>query len=144
MSGLKITYKIGNTGKYSETPRLITRILKVAKGSDGLPGDRNPRVQSIASQSVINPDIENYDMVAVLNLGEACFFGSPGAAPEEQRLTLRIKDNGTSRALSFDGAYRGVAIPLPTATVPGQVLYLGFLYNVLDDKWDLLAAVPPY
>ena len=51
---------------------------------------------------------------------------------------IRIKDNGTARALTFGTKYRGIGITLPTTTVASKTMYLGMIYNATDDKWDVL------
>jgi hypothetical protein len=56
---------------------------------------------------------------------------------------LRLKDNGTARALTWtttSGAYRAVGVTLPTTTVLGKTLYIGCLYNAADSFWDVVAA----
>jgi hypothetical protein len=59
---------------------------------------------------------------------------------EGKKLMMRIKDNGVARAISGWGAqYRAVGPALPTTTIAGKTLYLGFIYNLTDAKWDLIA-----
>src|SRR3990167_4929402 len=58
-----------------------------------------------------------------------------------QVLVIRIKDNGTARALTWNAIYRaGTDVALPSTTVLTKTLYLGFKYNAADSKWDLLAV----
>jgi hypothetical protein len=54
----------------------------------------------------------------------------------------RIKDNGTARTISYTTNYRASPeLPFPSTTVVGKTLYLGFIYNAADAKWDLIAAI---
>lgn len=64
---------------------------------------------------------------------------SPGAAQNDGSiLTMRLKDSGSRRNLTWAGKYRSTSgATLPTATQNGT-LYLQFLYNADDDKWDLI------
>lgn len=55
-------------------------------------------------------------------------------------LLLRIKDNGTARAISFNAIYRAVGVTLPTTTVVNKTLYIGAKYNSTDSKWDIIAV----
>ena len=76
-------------------------------------------------------------------LAAGATFGAPTGTPVDgQPLVIRIKDNGTARTLAFNASYRaGTDIALPTTTVLSKTMYLGFLYNSADSKWDLIAKV---
>lgn len=68
-------------------------------------------------------------------------FNNPSGTPlGGQKLIIRIKDNGTARALTYDTQFRAVGVELPATTVKGKTLYMGFIYNSADTKWDLLAV----
>ena len=56
-----------------------------------------------------------------------------------QKLVIRIKDSGTARALTYDTQFRGIVGTLPNTTVISKTLYMGFIYNSNDTKWDLVA-----
>jgi hypothetical protein len=66
-----------------------------------------------------------------------------GTSSEGQALVIRVKDNGTARALTWttgaSGAYRAVGVTLPTTTTAGKVLYVGCKYNSNDLRWDAIA-----
>ena len=53
---------------------------------------------------------------------------------------IRIKDNGTARAISFGTKYRAIGVTLPTTTVVSKTLYIGGVYNADDDKVDVLSV----
>src|SRR6476469_6101160 len=64
-------------------------------------------------------------------------IGAPsGAAVNGNSLVIRIKDNGTARAVAYNAIYRAVGVTLPTTTVVSKTLYLGAKYNSTDNKWD--------
>ena len=79
---------------------------------------------------------------ALTALAVADAFAAPTGTPTDgQHLIIRIKDNGTARALTWNSIYRaGSDVALPSTTVLGKTLYLGFIYNAADSKWDLLAV----
>jgi hypothetical protein len=59
-----------------------------------------------------------------------------------QKLIIRIKDDGTPRAIDWTTSgsqYRAIQSSLPTTTTAAKTLYLGFIYNSQDVKWDLVA-----
>jgi|PlaIllAssembly_1097288.scaffolds.fasta_scaffold684929_2 hypothetical protein len=65
---------------------------------------------------------------------------APSGTPVHgHKLLLRIKDDGTARTLAWNAIFREL-IALPTTTVAGKVLYVGFTYNDTDSKWDVIAV----
>jgi hypothetical protein len=62
-----------------------------------------------------------------------------GTIPDGWGFVLRVKDNGIARSITYTNV-RAVGVTLPTATVPGKTLYLAFIYNAADSKWDCVAA----
>ena len=79
-------------------------------------------------------------------LAAADTFGAPtiaaGSLTNDNNLVIRIKDNGTARALTWNAIFRASSdLALPSTTVLGKTLYVGFKYNTADTKWDLLAVL---
>lgn len=70
-------------------------------------------------------------------------FAAPSGTPVEgNRLLVRIKDNATARALTWNAIYRASSdLALPSTTILSKTLYCGFVYNGTDGKWDLLAVL---
>jgi len=50
-------------------------------------------------------------------------------------LMIRIKDNGTQRAITWDSDYEGA---MPATTTINKVLYAYFMYNSTSWKWNML------
>lgn len=99
------------------------------------------RVNSTASSATPTPNAGTDDMYVLTALAAAATFGAPTGTPTDgQPLVIRIKDNGTARALTWNAIYRAVGTALPTTTVISKTLYLGFKYNAADTKWDCLAV----
>lgn len=98
---------------------------------------------SLTSSATPTPNADITDLYTVTALAEAATFGAPTGAPNQgQKLIIRIKDNGTARALSWNAIYRASSdLALPTTTVLSKTMYLGFIYNSTDSKWDLLAVL---
>ncbi len=98
---------------------------------------------TVASAATIIPTGDTADIYTVTAQAAAGDFAAPSGTPTEgQGLILRIEDDGTARALAFNAIYRaGTDIALPTTTVLGKVMYLGFIYNNTDSKFDLVAKV---
>lgn len=99
------------------------------------------RVTTFTSESTIIPNVETMDVILVTAQAAALTMGAPiGNATNGQTLVIRIKDNGTARALTWNSVYRASSSPvLPTTTTISKTLYVGFMYNEEAVKWDLLA-----
>ena len=99
-----------------------------------------PAIQTVASAATVTPTFSN-DQVNVTALAVAMQLLNPtGTAADGFGLVVRIKDNGTARALTYDTQYRAIGVTLPTTTVLGKTLYLGMVYNAADTKWDVVAV----
>jgi hypothetical protein len=116
---------------------------------DGMPAEAQTltnkritrRVFTEASNATPTPASDSYDVHAITALAAAAAFAAPTGTPTHgQTLLIRIKDNGTARALTWNAIYRSIGLVLPTTTVLSKVVYVGFLYNSTDAKWDLLAV----
>lgn len=72
--------------------------------------------------------------------GSATFAVPSGTPANGNYLTIRILDNGTARALSFNAIYRfSTDVVAPTTTTLSKTMYLTFRYNSAASKWDCLA-----
>jgi hypothetical protein len=102
-----------------------------------------PRVQAVTSAATVTPAPDTNDMVVVTAQAAAVDFANPTPVVnvvQGQKLIIRIKDNGTARAITFGTQYRALGTALPTTTVISKTLYLGLIYNSTDTKWDLVAS----
>ena len=104
-----------------------------------------PRVANVTTTSTITPPGDTVDQYEVLALASGATVAAPSGTPTDgQKLILRIKDNGTAQTLSWTtsaGAYRPVAVVLPTSTVISSVFYAGCIYNQQDNYWDVVSTV---
>jgi hypothetical protein len=96
-------------------------------------------IQAVASASTVTPTFLN-DQVNITALAVACQLLNPTGTAIEKGIVVRIKDNGTARALTYDTQYRAVGVTLPSTTVISKTLYLGMIYNSTDTKWDVVAV----
>lgn len=116
------------------------------RGNVGPAGTLTRRTTTVVSNTAPAPDINTTDMYAMTALAGAAVIGAPtssGAAPVDgAQLIFRIKDSGTARALSWNAIYRaGADVILPTTTVVSKTMYVGFIYNAADAKWDLMSTL---
>jgi hypothetical protein len=103
-----------------------------------------PRIGTVGSGTTITPTADTADQFNVTALAQAATIGNPSGTPVDgQKLTIRLKDNGTVRALTWTtsaGGYRAIGTTLPTTTTANKVIYVGCVYNVQDNFWDVVAV----
>ena len=104
------------------------------------------RVTSAASYTTdtgTSLDVSVCDEFVITAQAGALKFNNPGGTPVEgDYLLIRIKDNATPSALTYDTQFRASSdLALPSTTVTSKTLYMKFRYNATDTKWDLLASL---
>ena len=96
---------------------------------------------STASTATLTIDTDVNDFAVITAQSEALTIGAPSGTPVEgQKLIIRIKDDGSARAITFNAIFRAIGITLPTTTVSSKITYLGLVYNSTDTKWDVIAT----
>lgn len=99
-----------------------------------------PRVQSVTSSATVTP-VNTNDLVKITAQAAGLTLANPtGSWDEGQSLMIRIKDNGTARAITYDTNYRAIGVTLPTTTTANKTTYLGIIYNSTDTKWDVIGV----
>jgi hypothetical protein len=109
----------------------------------GLRGKYIPRTSSTTSTTSVTPTIDTEDVFVVTAQAQSLTINNPtGTIVNGQRFILRIKDNGTPQSLTFGNLYRASTdLPLPSITLAGKTIYLGFIYNSDANRWDLIAKI---
>lgn len=103
-----------------------------------------PRVGSAVSPSPsFTPTSNVDDQFHITALANALnVLADPNAPQNGQSYSLRIRDNGSARALTWatsgPGCFRGVGVDLPSATLAGKTLYVRCQFNSADNCWDVL------
>lgn len=122
----------GNVG-IGKTPVVLLDVAGNIRGTSS----------TTASNATITPTSDTTNQYTVTALAAAATIAVPTGSPiDGQKLTIRIKDNGTARALTWTvsaGGYRIVGTTLPATTVISKVLYVGCIYNSQDSFWDVVA-----
>jgi len=104
----------------------------------------NPREQTVASAATVTPSFDTADIVTITAQAAALVLANPSpvtTVTQGSKLIIRIKDNGTGRAITYGTQYRALGNALPTTTVANKTMYLGLMWNATDTKWDLVACV---
>jgi hypothetical protein len=105
-------------------------------GNLTITGTSRTVAQSVASATTIAPNKQVYSVTA---LAASLVINAPSfTAADGMSMIIRIKDNGTARALSFSSAYTNVSgLDTPTSTVAGKLLTVGAMYNSSTAKWEI-------
>lgn len=101
----------------------------------------DPSSSSIASSATPTPTGSKFrNQLFITALAAAAAFGAPSGTPANgNMLLIRVLDNGTARALTWNAIYDGFYDDLPSTTVKGKTLYVLFVYNSEATKWELVA-----
>ena len=97
-----------------------------------------PRVSSETSSATPTINTDNVDAHSITALATAItsFTTNLSGTPTNfQKLLIRIKDDGTARALSFGASFGNGSATLPTTTVAGKTLLVALIYDSVDSKW---------
>jgi len=99
------------------------------------------KVVSIESSATPEPNADNCSTFCITALEEAAELQTPAGTPTNgQKLIIRIKDDGTPRALTYSAGYRAIGITLPATTTASKETYLGCIYNSASAKWEVVAV----
>lgn len=121
-----------------EFPNKSAGSYTIATSDDFIKPNYSINTQIITSSATVTPTFLN-DIVTITAQATALTLANPTGTPiANTPLFIRIKDNGTARAITFDTQYRSIGVTLPTTTVANKTMYLGMIYNSTDTKWDIL------
>jgi len=98
------------------------------------------RVSTITSSITPTPNGDITDIFTITALAVWATIAAPTWTPTNwQKLIIRIKDNATAQTLAWNAIYRAWDVALPTTTIISKTMYVWFIYNSNDIKWDLVA-----
>lgn len=102
-----------------------------------------PRITTITSHATPTINTDNCDAVTITAQAEAITSMTTnlsGTPTNFQKLIIRIKDNGTARAITWGTSFEAKGVALPTTTVLSKVLTVGFIYDTVTSKWGCVAS----
>jgi hypothetical protein len=100
----------------------------------------DPRVDESSSTATLTVNTTTTDQSNLTAQSQALTINTPIGITAASKLIIRIKDNGTARALTFNASFRPIGTTLPATTVASKMLYLGIIYCSTDDKWDVVSV----
>ena len=104
---------------------------------------RAPRSNTVASSATPTINTDTTDIFTITALATAItsmttnLSGTPTVG---QKLIVRIKDDGTARAITWGASFAARGGALPTSTVVGKTLYIDFVYNSTESTWDCVSS----
>jgi len=99
-----------------------------------------PINNNTTTATTLTPNVDLNDQETVTDLASAMTIAEPtGTVSSGMKLMLRIADDGTGRALTWNGIFRAVGVTLPTTTTANKILYVGCIYSEQGSKWDVVA-----
>jgi hypothetical protein len=102
-----------------------------------------PRITTIVSSATPTINTDNCDCVTITAQAAAITSMTTnlsGTPTNFQKLIIRIKDDGTARAITWGASFEAKGVALPTTTVISKVLTVGFLYDTVTSKWGCVAS----
>lgn len=105
-------------------------------------GDQNLAIPVATSSATGNLtiDVGTVGFAERTGLTATTTIATTGTPTNGQKLMIRLKDNGTSRSLTWNAIFVQGGPSLPTATTAGKWMHLGFVYNSTNSKWMLVAS----
>lgn len=100
--------------------------------------DLVPRVQAVTSAATVTPTNANDEVVITAQAAALTIANPSGTMVQGQALIIRIKDNGTARAITWGANYRAVGVTLPVTTSINKTLYVCMIWNSTDTKFDVV------
>lgn len=103
-----------------------------------------PRTDTVASSATptINTDTTDFFTITALAAAITSFTTNLSGTPTSgQKLIIRIKDDGTARAITWGASFASRGATLPTTTVLGKYHYVGLIWNSTASTWDCIAAI---
>ena len=105
---------------------------------------RAPRVSTEASSATPTINVDSYDAHSITALAAditSMTTNLSGTPANMQRLIIRIKDDGTARAITWGASFEAKGVALPATTTISKVLTVGFIYDTVTSKWGCVAGL---
>lgn len=109
------------------------------EGNVVVQGTSNVLATTTASGDGDNKILAASQAHSVTALAAASQIGLPTYSPTDRMSgSIRIKDNGTARALTWSADWVAIGVTLPTTTVINKYLYISYEYCLADSKFHVL------
>jgi hypothetical protein len=120
-----------------------TKYLSSLRTKQAINANKN-RVTTITSAAEPTINTDNCDAVTITALDEAITSMTTnltGTPVNFQKLIVRIKDDGTNRAIEWGEKFVAKGVALPTTTTASKLLTVGFIYDTVAATFGCVASV---
>jgi hypothetical protein len=94
-----------------------------------------------AASGDITPALDTSNVTVRTALAAAVTINNPtGTKIEGKEHVLRLRDNGTLRAITWDSEYRSMSVALPATTTANKTVWLFFRANAAETTMDLVSV----
>jgi len=117
----------------------LTQVLGSGETAENL--RMKQRSSTVASTATLVMDIDAYNIYSVTEQAEALTIDAPDGTPNPDDIfILKIKDNGTSRAITWDAIFVNVSgLATLTATVANKQHVVGLIYDATAGVWQIVS-----
>jgi len=133
------------SGSQTLTNKTLTSPTLTTPTIDTIASTRvNPRTNTTASSATpaINTDTTDIFTITAQAVAITSMTSSLSGTPVNgQKLIIRIKDDGTARAITWGASFASRGATLPTTTTLGKYSYVGLIYNSTASIWDCVSVV---
>ena len=97
--------------------------------------------QTTSITTSFSPDVFSFTEYDITAQAGALLFNNPtGVYDNGRKFLVRIKDNGTARALTYGSQFASGSGTLLTTTVISKKSWMGFQWDSTDSKWYCMAS----
>jgi hypothetical protein len=96
--------------------------------------------QTATSVATLTPNLSSNTVILTAQAVALTVAAPTGSPVDGESLLIRIKDNGTSQGIAWNGVYNPVQVTLPTSTTVGKTQYVGMKWNSVTNAWDILSV----
>jgi hypothetical protein len=96
---------------------------------------------SSATPTINTDDVDMHSITALATAITSMTTNLSGTPRNGQKLIIRIKDNGTARAITWGASFESRGDTLPTTTVISKRMEVGLIYDSVAAKWGCVAVV---
>lgn len=125
---------------YAHTTAEEVRMVIPAVEADRITGAATSTITSSATPSINTDTTDIFTITALAAAITSMTTNLSGTPANGQKLIIRIKDDGTARAITWGASFASRGATLPTTTVLGKYLYVGLIYNSTAGVWDCVAV----
>jgi hypothetical protein len=139
-SGVYATAGHDHSGVYEPADSTIVKTASTQTLTNKRVTLRVGSTTSSATPTINTNDYDAYSITALAVAITSMTTNLSGAPTDFQSLLLRIKDNGTARAIVWGTGFQNGAATLPATTVAGKTLLIGLFWDAVDNKWTCDSA----